>query len=523
MELNDRVIWPTSDLPIGWSWASFSDVLKNVTDSGKKVKQQNYSTVGNFPVIDQGKDLVGGYSDDLALVYEGPLPCLVFGDHTKCVKYLDTMFIQGADGVKVLVPSGLWEPKFSYWALCALVLPDKGYSRHFRFVREASFPVPPLNEQKRIVAKLEALRGHSSRARAALEAVEPLLERFRQSVLAAAFRGDLTRKWREQHPDVEPAEVLLERIRAERKARWVDEEAEKARAKAEEKARQAGQAWGASDNRQVLERERAKAAERYEEPEPIDPTGLPALPDGWCWVALEEAILSLDYGTSQKSSSDGEIPVLRMGNVQRGEIDWSDLVYTDDKDEIARYSLEPDTVLFNRTNSPELVGKTAIFRGERPAIFAGYLIRVKNLPSLRACYLNYNLNSSWARAWCWLNKTDGVSQSNISAGKLARYPLPFCSFEEQVVIEQEIQKRFSCLDRYASLHTQTLANIRFLDQSILSKAFRGELVEQDPSDEPAEVLLGRIRAERRGKDSGGEKQGEGGEAGGQKRGRKKKG
>ncbi len=79
--------------------------------------------------------------------------------------------------------------------------------------------LPPLNEQKRIVAKLEALRGHSSRARAALEAVEPLLERFRQSVLAAAFRGDLTRKWREQHPGVEPAEVLLERIRAERRGK----------------------------------------------------------------------------------------------------------------------------------------------------------------------------------------------------------------------------------------------------------------------------------------------------------------
>ncbi len=156
--------------------------------------------------------------------------------------------------------------------------------------KQKEVPLPPLNEQKRIVAKLEALRGHSSRARAALEAVEPLLERFRQSVLAAAFRGDLTRKWREQHPDVEPAEVLLERIRAERKARWVDEEAEKARAKAEEKARKAGQAWDSSDDHKVLQRERAKAAEKYVEPEPLDTTGLPELPNGWCWARVEKNV-----------------------------------------------------------------------------------------------------------------------------------------------------------------------------------------------------------------------------------------
>ena len=94
-------------------------------------------------------------------------------------------------------------------------------------IRAARFPLPPLNEQRRIVAKLEALLARSRKAREALDAVPALLERFRQSVLAAAFRGDLTADWRAQNPDVEPASKLLERIRAERRRRWEEAELER--------------------------------------------------------------------------------------------------------------------------------------------------------------------------------------------------------------------------------------------------------------------------------------------------------
>ncbi len=116
--------------------------------------------------------------------------------------------------------------------------------------------VPPINEQKRIVAKLDALQARSEAAKEALDAIPPLLEKFRQSVLASAFRGDLTRKWREQNPDVEPASELLARIRAERRRRWQE----------------------------------ANPKKQYVEPEPVDATGLPELPERWCWAPLEDLV-----------------------------------------------------------------------------------------------------------------------------------------------------------------------------------------------------------------------------------------
>ncbi len=143
--------------------------------------------------------------------------------------------------------------------------------------------------------------------------------------------------------------------------------------------------------------------------------------DGWEHVSLKQVGKGFNYGSSAKSKKEGSVPVLRMGNLQDGKLDWSDLVYTSDEKEIEKYKLEAGDVLFNRTNSPELVGKTSIYRGEREAIFAGYLIKVQGTGRLNSEYLNIQLNSPHARDYCWQVKTDGVSQSNINAQKLKAY------------------------------------------------------------------------------------------------------
>lgn len=140
--------------------------------------------------------------------------------------------------------------------------------------------------------------------------------------------------------------------------------------------------------------------------------------ESWEEKTIGEICSSLKYGTSKKSSDDGEVVVLRMGNLQNGEIDWSNLAYTSDEEDIKKYLLKSGDVLFNRTNSPELVGKTSIYRGEMPAIYAGYLIKLdyeKNI--VVGDYLNYYLNSSKAKEYYMQVKTDGVSQSNINAKK----------------------------------------------------------------------------------------------------------
>lgn len=213
-------------------------------------------------------------------------------------------------------------------------------------------------------------------------------------------------------------------------------------------------------------------------------------------VALGDVATGFNYGTAAKSAPSGKVPVLRMGNIQDGKLDWSNLVYTSDQSEIEKYRLEAGDVLFNRTNSPELVGKTALFKGEREAIYAGYLIRIRCRDVLLPAFLSYCLNAPDGRAYCWEVKTDGVSQSNINAKKIAAFRFVLPSIEEQAEIVRRIESAFDWLDRMAADHAAAARLLPKLDAAILAKAFRGELVPQDPNDEPAAKLLERVKAER---------------------------
>jgi type I restriction enzyme S subunit len=216
----------------------------------------------------------------------------------------------------------------------------------------------------------------------------------------------------------------------------------------------------------------------------------------WPIVSLESVASDFSYGSSAKSAKVGSVPVLRMGNIQDGVLDWRDLVYTSDEAEIKKYQLIPGDVLFNRTNSPELVGKTAVYRGEREAIYAGYLIRVRCTPTLIPEYLNYCLSSPSGRDYCWRVKSDGVSQSNINAKKLAAFSLGLPSVEEQHEIVRRVENLLALREGLAARLDVGTNSVEALPSSILDKAFRGELVSQDPNDEHASILLDRIQAER---------------------------
>ncbi|MCR1792951.1 restriction endonuclease subunit S [Leptospira sp. WS58.C1] len=149
------------------------------------------------------------------------------------------------------------------------------------------------------------------------------------------------------------------------------------------------------------------------------------IPEDWEVARLGNLINNIEYGSSTKSKFVGKIPVLRMGNIQDGKIDWDNLVFTDNETEIQKYLLNKGNVLFNRTNTIDLVGKTAIYNGERPAIFAGYLIRIKVSDSLlNAEYLNYFLNTKPAKKHGRLVLSIAVGQANINGQKLKNYPIP---------------------------------------------------------------------------------------------------
>ena len=216
------------------------------------------------------------------------------------------------------------------------------------------------------------------------------------------------------------------------------------------------------------------------------------LPNGWEWCNLEDIVYELKYGTSEKSLSVGKIAVLRMGNITNvGTIDYSNLVYSSNNEDIKLYSLEKDDLLFNRTNSSEWVGKTAIYKKEQPAIYAGYLIRIRPI-LIFSDYLNTVMNSSYYRNWCYNVKTDAVNQSNINAQKLSQLMIPIPPLKEQERIVVEVAKWISLIDTIKNSKEDLQTTIKQAKSKILNLAIHGKLVPQDPNDEPAIELLKRI-------------------------------
>ncbi|WP_037362714.1 restriction endonuclease subunit S [Selenomonas ruminantium] len=202
---------------------------------------------------------------------------------------------------------------------------------------------------------------------------------------------------------------------------------------------------------------------------------------------------SLKYGTAKKSVQDGDVAVLRMGNLQNGEIDWGSLVYSNDQDDIEKYSLKDGDVLFNRTNSAELVGKTSIYRGERPAIYAGYLIKLDyKRDKIIGDFFNYMLNSPKAKEYCNKVKTDGVNQSNINAKKIGAFEFDVPTILEQQEIVRLLDNLLSREQSTVTACEEALTTIDTLKKSILARAFRGELGTNDPSNPSAKELLREI-------------------------------
>jgi type I restriction enzyme S subunit len=198
--------------------------------------------------------------------------------------------------------------------------------------------------------------------------------------------------------------------------------------------------------------------------------------DGWVETTLGELCEKMEYGTSSKSQPDGDITVLRMGNIQGGELDWEKLKYTSNESDIDKLLLKEDDVLFNRTNSPELVGKSAIYRNERPAIFAGYLIRIhRKKDLLDANYLNYYLNSNLARTYGYSIMSHSTNQANINGTKLKSYPINIPNISEQLSLGNNLRELESEIKKIENIYKKKLLKIGELKKSILQKAFSGEL------------------------------------------------
>ena len=346
-------------------------------------------------------------------------------------------------------------------------------------------PIPPLAEQCRLVAKAGEVLARVTAARERLAKVPTILKRFRQSILAAACSGRLTADWREQHPEVEQVRSSYTRLRNQRIADY-EAAIAAARSRGERKPRKPAFLEDAEDDG-------------------IDLPAIPDLPGSWKLLRVQDAAVVMQYGTSVKADApaDKGVPMLRMSNVQEGRIDLSDLKFMNSEaDDVESLLLHRGDIVFNRTNSPELVGKSGVFDVDRRVVFASYLVRLAcDHRLVQSDFVCNWINSLWGRAWARVVRTDGVSQSNINAAKLGAMPLPVPPLEEQAVIGHRVQQMFDLADKIEKRVTSGSLRADKLVQATLAKAFRGELVpteaylaEQECRDyETAEALLARIK------------------------------
>ncbi len=346
-------------------------------------------------------------------------------------------------------------------------------------VRDLRIPVAPAVEQQRIVAKLDALSARTRRAKDAIDAIPPLLERLRQSVLAAAFRGDLTADWRDKNPDVEPASELLKRIRAERRRRWEEAELAKMRAK-----------------RIVPGDDRWKA--KYEEPGAVDGEELPNLPHGWGWASADEATDAarpICYGVVQPGDDPAVgVPLVRVCDLENETIAAGRLrrITHEIDEEYARSRLAGGEVLVSVVGT---IGRTAVVSDD----LAG-----ANIARAVARLAPTAVPPAWL--CLWLASPEMQTKLTLEAREVARKTLNIDTLRSAAVplapaaeMQLAASRAHAALGRIAKLADTVAAGDRRvaeLDRSILARAFRGELVPQDPNDEPASVLLDRIRAER---------------------------
>lgn len=386
------------ELPISWAWQHLADVFYPISVSKNKVKTSEIFEKGKHPVVDQGQSFIAGYVDDDNMLSVLPGPVIVFGDHTSALKYIDFNFVAGADGVKILRPM-CCDERYFFLVCKTLPIESRGYGRHYSRLLDNLFPLPPLAEQHRIVAKvdelmvlcdqleaqtnaslsahkilvetlLSVLTGTGDHAQFAtawqriaehfdtLFTTEESIDQLKQTMLELAVKGKLV----PQDPNDEPASELLKRVAAE-KAKLVKE----GKIKADKPL------------------------------PPIDDTEKPfELPQGWLWEWLPSiSFFQEGPGIMAKDFRDAGIPLVRISGMH-GRIVSLDGCNFLDEDMVAKkwnhFRLEEDDIILSSSASLGKVSKVG--RDAIGSIAYTGLIRFKPFKSIFDEYLIRFLGSS---------------------------------------------------------------------------------------------------------------------------------
>lgn len=355
-------------------------------------------------------------------------------------------------------------------------------------------PIAPANEQSRIVAKLEELLSELDKGVGSLQTARAQLEVYRQALLKHAFEGKLTADWRETFDDgpIEDVDALLARVLRLRESR--EQEELDAWEKAVEDWKQRGECGP-----------RPSKPQRFKPLEPVgrdEVAALPALPEAWRYVRLAE-IAHIGSGMSVSSRRKVEDPIevsyLRVANVQRGHLVLDEIkTMTVERSHLPRLQLHRWDVLFNEGGDRDKLGRGWIWDCQvEPCITQNHVFRASPVLSseLHSKWISYWGNSFGQRYFDDEGKQT-TNLASINKTVLSRFPVPLPPAKEQEAIVQLLEEKMTVIDHLDVEIGMALARLDALRQSILKRAFDGCLVAQDPEDEPACVLLERIRAKR---------------------------
>jgi len=336
----------------------------------------------------------------------------------------------------------------------------------FNEYKRLRVPLPPLNEQHRIVEKIETLFARIDKGEEALREVQKLLKRYRQSILKAAVTGELTRDWRKanQHK-LEPASDFLARILETRRENW-------------------------------------QGRGKYTEPVEPDTAALPILPANWQWASLGQLLHTIEAGKNyrclERPPEGNEFGIVKISAVTWEDFDEEESKTVTDADRVnPRYLIKKGDLLMSRANTIELVGASVVVdRISKQLQLSDKVLRLKLVVPLED-WVNTVLKSPIGRQQIEAFATGAqMSMRNISQKNIERIAIPLPSQNEVGAISAAAAGCFEKSRALRSFCAAELTRSSALRQSILKSAFNGQLVPQDPNDEPASKLLARIRAER---------------------------
>ena len=411
------------DIPDSWCWTTIEKITFSVGSKENQIQTSQILKNGLIPVVSQSKNIIDGFSN-LVEKRITKIPVIMFGDHTKVVKLIDFPFVIGADGTKFFSPV-LINNKFLYYLLVytAINLPSRGYARHYVLLKKEYLPIPPLAEQERIVAEIEKfeplIAEYDKLEQQATKLDGEIYDKLKKSILQYAIQGKLV----PQDSNDEPAAVLLERIRAEKKAQLGKKYVESYIYK--------------GDDNCYYEHINGKDVDITEEI-PFD------LPDSWAWSRWGELSDSIQYGYNAPAKQSGRIKMVRISDIHENQVMWENVPYCDIAEEdISTYLLKENDILFARTGGT--VGKSFLVQNiKEEAIYAGYLIRTRYNSKLIPQYFKYFMESPLY--WSQLrNGTIATAQPNCNGQTLSKMIVPVPPLAEQKRIVEKINEIFAKL------------------------------------------------------------------------------